>query len=150
MKIIKKSQDARNALKKGIDLVADCVKVTLGPAGRNAVLGRQNITPIITNDGVTIAHNVEAEDEFEQCGVMMVKEATVLADNSAGDGTTTTTVLLQSIVNSLFKRLEDDGSLISSKVNVIELKKELDEWCDKVCDQLKRILGPSKLRISTM
>lgn len=137
MKIIKKSQDARNALKKGIDLVADCVKVTLGPAGRNAVLGRQNITPIITNDGVTIAHNIEAEDEFEQAGVMMVKEATILADNNAGDGTTTTTVLLQAIVNKLFEKIEDDGSLIKNKVNVIQLKKDLDIWCSKVCDKLK-------------
>ena len=136
-KIIKKGQEARDALKRGVDLVSDCVRVTLGPAGRNAVLGRHNITPIITNDGVTIAHNVEADDPIEQQGVLIVREAAQLTDSNAGDGTTTTTVLLQSIVNELFNRIRDDGSLISSKVNFIELKKRLDVFCEEVCKRLK-------------
>lgn len=138
MKIIKTGQSARDALKRGIDLVADCVKVTLGPSGRNAVIGRQDITPIITNDGVTIAHSIEAEDEIEQNGVLMVKEATYLADNEAGDGTTTTTVLLQAIVNELFNKIQDNGSLVASKVNLIDLKKKLDEECAIVCEKLEK------------
>lgn len=136
-KIIKKGQEARDALKKGVDLVANCVKVTLGPAGRNAVLGRHNITPIITNDGVTIAHNVEADDPIEQQGVLIVREAAQLTDSNAGDGTTTTTVLLQSITNELFDMIKDDGSLVSNKINTIDLKKELDIFCDNVCKRLK-------------
>jgi len=141
-KIIKRGQEARDALKRGIDLVADCVKVTLGPAGRNAVLGRRNITPIITNDGVTIAHNIEADDPIEQNGVMIVREAAQLADNNGGDGTTTTTVLLQSITNELFNLIKDDGSLVTNKINTIELKKELDTWCECVCGELKKSARP--------
>jgi len=141
-KIILKGQEAREALKKGVDLVADCVKLTLGPSGRNAVLGRRNITPIITNDGVTIAHNIEADNEIEQQGVLIVREAAQLADINAGDGTTTTTVLLQKITDKLFDLIKDDGSLVKSKVNTIELKKELDKWCDKVCEKLKENARP--------
>lgn len=137
-KIIKRGQEARDSLKKGIDLVADCVRVTLGPSGRNAVLGRMSITPIITNDGVTIAHNVESDDPIEQQGVLIVREAAQLADNKAGDGTTTTTVLLKSITDKLFSLIKDDGSLVGNKTNTIELKKNLDSWCDMVCDELKK------------
>jgi chaperonin GroEL len=141
-KIILKGQEAREALKRGVDLVADCVKLTLGPSGRNAVLGRRNITPIITNDGVTIAHNIEAEDPIEQQGVLIVREAAQLTDSNAGDGTTTTTVLLQKITDKLFSLIKDDGSLVRNKVNTIDLKKELDIWCDKVCEQLKKQSRP--------
>lgn len=141
-KIILKGQEAREALKKGVDLVADCVKLTLGPSGRNAVLGRRNITPIITNDGVTIAHNIEADNEIEQQGVLIVREAAQLTDINAGDGTTTTTVLLQKITDKLFDLIKDDGSLVKSKINTIELKKELDKWCDTVCKKLKENSRP--------
>lgn len=136
MKIVKRGQEARDALKRGIDLVADCVKVTLGPSGRNAVLGRLDIPPIITNDGVTIARNIEAEDETENLGVMAMKEATALTDAKAGDGTTTTTVILQKIVETLFDKIKDDGSLITKKVDSIKLKKELDSLCEKVSQML--------------
>ena len=137
-KIIKTGQDAREALRIGINKVADCVKVTLGPSGKNAVLGRKDITPIITNDGVSIARNIELEDPIEEQGAMIVKEASSLADTTAGDGTTTTTVLLQSLVNTIFDKVRDNGSLLSGgKTDTIKMKKDLDAWCDKVVEELK-------------
>lgn len=143
MKIIKQGQDARDALKRGVDLVADCIKCTLGPAGRNAVLGRNDIPPIITNDGATIARNIVADNEIENEGVKLVMEATAITDNSAGDGTTTTTVLLQAIVNELFEQLRDDGSMVKkSKVNAIKLKRDVDEWCLKVIEKLNEKARP--------
>lgn len=137
MKILAKGQTAREAIKRGIDTVADCVKVTLGPSGRNAVLGRQDITPIITNDGVTIARNIILDDELEELGAMIVKEASSLTDRNAGDGTTTTTVLLQAIVNDAFDKIKDNGSLIKGKVDTIKIKKDIDEACKRVVEALK-------------
>lgn len=137
MKIVKRGQEARDALKRGIDLVADSVKVTLGPSGRNAVLGRLNITPIITNDGVSIARHIEAEDEIENLGVMVAKEAASLTSNKAKDGTTTTIVLTQAIIASLFEKIKDDGSLVSKKLDTMKLKKELDALCERVVEMLK-------------
>lgn len=142
MKLIKTGQDAREALKRGLDKVADCVKVTLGPSGRNAVLGRQGITPLITNDGVSIARNIELEDEFEELGAMIVKEASTLADIKGGDGTTTSTVLLQAIVNDVFSQLRDSGSLVAKKIDTIKLKKEIDEACELVVEELKKQAKP--------
>ena len=142
MKIVKRGQEARDALKKGIDLVADSVRVTLGPSGRNAVLGRLNITPIITNDGVSIARNIEAEDETENLGVMAVKEVASITSNKAKDGTTTTVVLIQAIINSLFEKIKDNGSLITKKVDTMKLKKELDLLCEKVVEMLKAKARP--------
>lgn len=137
MKIVKRGQEARDALKRGIDLVADSIKVTLGPSGRNAVLGRLDLPPIITNDGATIARNIEAEDPTENLGVMAVKEVTAVTDAKAGDGTTTTTVLLQKMVETLFDKIKDNGSLVSKKVDTIKLKKELDTLCETVVIKLK-------------
>lgn len=142
MKIIKRGHEARLALKKGIDLVADSIKVTLGPAGRNAVLGRMGIPPRITNDGATIARNIEAEDEIEQQGVLMLQEATALTDNASGDGTTTTTILLQKIVEEGFKRIQDDGSLVKTKVDLMALKKEVDLACVQTVDKLVALSSP--------
>lgn len=141
-KVILQGQAARYALKRGIDLVADCVKVTLGPSGRNAVLGRLDNIPTNTNDGVTIARNIEADDEIENMGVMMVKEAASLTDAKAGDGTTTTVVLLQALVDSLFKKLEDNGSLVKKRVDSIKLKKQLDALCGQVVGMLRSQAKP--------
>lgn len=142
MKIIKHGHEARKALKTGLDKVADCVKVTLGPSGRNAVLGRQGISPLFTNDGVSIARNIELEDEIEELGAMMVKEASTLADIKGGDGTTTTTVLLQAITTEVFKKLEDNGSLVAKKVDTIKLKKEIDAACELVSAKLREKAKP--------
>lgn len=146
MKILATGQPAREAIKRGIDTIADCVKVTLGPSGRNAVLGRQDITPIITNDGVTIARNIILDDEIEELGAMIVKEASSLTDREAGDGTTTTTVLLQAIVNEAFEKIKDNGSLIKGKVDTIKLKKDIDIACEQVVEALKLRSKPISIK----
>jgi chaperonin GroEL len=138
MKIIKTGSEAREALRSGINKVADCVKVTLGPSGKNAVLGRRDITPIITNDGVSIARSIELEDEIEEQGAMIVKEASSLTDNEAGDGTTTTTVILQSLINDVFEQIKDSDSLLNTKKDTIKIKKEIDLLCEDVIQRLKK------------
>lgn len=135
-------QEARDALKRGIDISARAISTTLGPTGRNAVLGRLDLPPVITNDGATIARNIELEDEIENQGAWIVKEATAMADKKGGDGTTTATVILQKIVNILFELLKDDGSLVTKKVDAIKLKKDVDIWCDKVCEKLREKARP--------
>jgi chaperonin GroEL len=137
MKIIKTGLDAREALRTGINKVADCVKVTLGPSGKNAVISRPNITPIITNDGVSIARSIVLEDEIEEQGAMIVKEASTLADNNAGDGTTTTTVLLQAIINKVFDDIKEKTDIIGGNVDTIKIKKDIDVVCEEVVKRLK-------------
>lgn len=126
-KTIKTGHEARTLIKRGLDLVADCVKVTLGPTGRNAILGRHDNTPIITNDGIAIAREVKCDNEIEELGAMIAKEAAALTDTKVGDGTTTTTVILQKIVNTAFNLIDDNNSLIKGKKNSIALKKEITE-----------------------
>src|ERR1700755_2765046 len=92
------SEDARRALKRGIDALADAVKITLGPKGRHVVLDKKFGPPTITNDGVTIAKEIELEDPFENMGAQLLKEAATKTNDIAGDGTTTATVLAQAIV----------------------------------------------------
>ena len=98
------SEEARRALKRGIDALADAVKITLGPKGRNVVLDKKFGPPTITNDGVTIAKEIELEDPFENMGAQLLKEAATKTNDIAGDGTTTATVLAQAIVNEGFKQ----------------------------------------------
>ena len=90
--------DARKKMESGVNKLADTVKVTLGPKGRNVVLDRSYGTPLITNDGVTIAKEIELEDRFENMGAQLVKEVATKTNDVAGDGTTTATVLAQAIV----------------------------------------------------
>ena len=104
-KDIKYGTDARKALAAGVDKLADTVKVTLGPKGRNVVLDKQYGAPLITNDGVTIAKEVELEDAFENMGAQLVKEVATKTNDVAGDGTTTATVLAQAMVNAGMKNL---------------------------------------------
>ena len=92
-------QDARHALERGIDQLADTVKITLGPKGRNVVLDKKFGAPIITNDGVTIAKEIELEDAFENMGAQLVKEVATKTNDVAGDGTTTATLLAQALVH---------------------------------------------------
>src|SRR5215210_7270844 len=94
-KQINYSEDARRSLKKGIDALADAVKITLGPKGRNVVLDKKFGPPTITNDGVTIAKEIELEDPFENMGVFLLEAAATETNDIAGDGTTTATVLAQ-------------------------------------------------------
>jgi chaperonin GroEL len=96
-KIVKFDTDARNAMLKGVDILANAVKVTLGPKGRNVVIDKSFGAPRITKDGVTVAKEIELEDKFENMGAQMVKEVASKTNDEAGDGTTTSTVLAQSI-----------------------------------------------------
>ncbi len=145
MKIIKRGQEARNALKRGIDIVCDDVKISAGPSGLNAVIGRVDIPPIITNDGVSIARNSESNDEIENQGCWIVKEALSVASNKVGDGTTTTAILLQAIVKELFEKLDDNGSLVVKKPDAIKLMKEVDTACEVIVTELKKQSRPITL-----
>ena len=98
-KLIKSGIEARSALERGVDILANAVKVTLGPKGRNVVLDRKFQTPLITNDGVTIAKEIELDDVFENLGAQIVKEVSIKTNDVAGDGTTTAAVLAQAIIH---------------------------------------------------
>ncbi|MBQ1473958.1 MAG: chaperonin GroEL, partial [Ruminococcus sp.] len=98
-------EEARKALQSGIDQLADTVKITLGPKGRNVVLDKKFGAPLITNDGVTIAKEIELEDAFENMGAQLVKEVSVKTNDVAGDGTTTATLLAQALVNEGMKNV---------------------------------------------
>ena len=100
-KMLSYGEEARQALERGVDKLANTVKVTLGPKGRNVVLWRAYGTPLVTNDGVTIAKEIELEDPFENMGAQMVKEVSTKTNDVAGDGTTTATLLAQAIILSL-------------------------------------------------
>ena len=104
-KDIKFSSDARSAMVRGVDILADTVKVTLGPKGRNVVLEKSFGSPLITNDGVTIAKEIELEDHFENMGAKLVSEVASKTNDIAGDGTTTATVLTQAIVREGIKNV---------------------------------------------
>ena len=104
-KQIKYGVEARKALENGVNQLADTVKVTLGPKGRNVVLDKKFGTPLITNDGVTIAKDVELEDPFENMGAQLVKEVATKTNDVAGDGTTTATVLAQAMIQEGLKNI---------------------------------------------
>ena len=105
-KELKYGSEARKALEAGVDKLADTVRVTLGPKGRNVVLDKSFGAPLITNDGVTIAKDIELEDAFENMGAQLVKEAATKTNDVAGDGTTTATVLAQAMIKEGMKNLE--------------------------------------------
>jgi len=130
-KQIKFDEDARREIMAGVDKVADTVKVTLGPKGRNVILDRGFGSPTITNDGVTIAKEIELEDKYENIGAEMVKEVANKTNDSAGDGTTTATLLTQTIANQ-------GAKMISKGINVIELKDALLKYAQEVADNIKK------------
>ena len=102
-KQFKYGEEARRSLEKGVDTLADAVKITLGPKGRNVVLDKKFGAPLITNDGVTIAKEIELEDAFENMGAQLVKEVSVKTNDVAGDGTTTAALLAQTIIREGMK-----------------------------------------------
>ena len=104
-KEIRFGAEARAALEVGVNMVADAVKVTLGPKGRNAVLSKPYGAPVITNDGVSIAREIDLEDPFENMGAQLLKEVSIKTNDVAGDGTTTATVLAQAMVREGLKIL---------------------------------------------
>ena len=131
-KEIKFGADARAALEAGVNKLADTVKVTLGPKGRNVVLDKSFGAPLITNDGVTIAKDIELEDGFENMGAQLVKEVATKTNDVAGDGTTTATVLAQAMVNEGMKNL-------AAGANPIILRKGMKKACDCAVDAIAKM-----------
>ncbi len=129
------SDEARAKLKRGVDILADTVKVTLGPKGRNVVLDKSYGSPTITKDGVTVAKDIELEDKFENMGAEMVKEVASRTADVAGDGTTTATVLAQAII-------AEGMRFVASKANPIRIKEGIDRGVAIVLEQLKSMSKP--------
>src|SRR5471030_2378807 len=130
-KELKYSADARKALEAGVDAVANAVKVTLGPKGRYVVLDKKFGAPTITNDGVTIAREIEVEDVFENQGAQLVREVATATNDVAGDGTTTATVLAQAIVRQGLKN-------VAAGANPLALKRGIEKAVDEVVKNLKK------------
>ena len=124
-KELKYDAEARKALEAGVDAVADAVKVTLGPKGRYVVLDKKFGAPTITNDGVTIAREIEVEDVFENQGAQLVREVATATNDVAGDGTTTATVLAQGIVRQGLKN-------VAAGANPLALKRGIEQAVDQV------------------
>lgn len=127
--------DARKKMETGVNKLADTVKVTLGPKGRNVVLEQSYGAPLITNDGVTIAKDIELEDHYENMGAQLVKEVATKTNDIAGDGTTTATVLAQALVNQGMKN-------IAAGANPIILRKGMNKASDAVCEALEEMSQP--------
>lgn len=124
-------EDARKALMKGIDQLADTVKITLGPKGRNVVLDKKYGAPLITNDGVTIAKEIELDDPFENMGAQLVKEVSIKTNDVAGDGTTTATLLAQALIREGMKN-------VTAGANPMILKKGIADAVDVAVDAVKK------------
>jgi chaperonin GroEL len=129
-KDVKFSQDARDRMLRGVDILAEAVKVTLGPKGRNVVLEKSFGAPRVTKDGVTVAKEIELEDKFENMGAQMVKEVASKTSDVAGDGTTTATVLAQAIV-------KEGAKSVAAGANPMDLKRGIDQAVHAVVEQLK-------------
>ncbi len=129
-KMIVYGEEARKSLQKGIDQLANTVKVTLGPKGRNVVLGKKYGAPLITNDGVTIAKDVELEDAFENMGAQLVREVATKTNDVAGDGTTTATLLAQSIVREGLKN-------VTAGANPMVMRKGIDKAVSAAVEAIK-------------
>lgn len=142
-KQIKYGDEARKLLENGVNVIADTVKITLGPKGRNVVLDKKYGAPLITNDGVTIAKEIELEDPFENMGAQLVKEVSTKTNDVAGDGTTTAMVLAQAIIREGLKNL-------AAGANPIILKKGISKAVDTAVAKIKSISKPveNKLAIS--
>lgn len=128
-KLIKFNEEARKALEKGVDALADTVKITLGPKGRNVVLDKGYGLPTITNDGVTIAKEIELADQFENLGAQIVKEVATKSNDVAGDGTTTAIVLAQALIKEGLK-------MVSSGANPVFLRKGMEKAAKRVVEEL--------------
>src|ERR1043165_4914968 len=131
-KILSFSDSARHLLEHGVNTLADTVKVTLGPKGRNVVLDKKFGAPTITNDGVSIAKEVELEDPYENMGAQLVKEVASKTNDVAGDGTTTATVLAQSMVNEGLRYVAAGG-------NPLQVKKGIETAVTKAIAELKAL-----------
>lgn len=142
MKILKLGKDARDAIKRGIDLVASHTNPTLGPSGRASLLGRIDLPPRLADDAVSIVMNIESEDETEQMGVMLMREALMTQSKNIKDTTATTMNLSQSVTNAVFEKLKDEDVLVKSNVNTIDLYKELNATCELIVAELSKNARP--------
>ena len=130
-KDIKFNMDARDLLKNGVDQLANAVKVTLGPKGRNVIIEKKFGAPQITKDGVTVAKEIELEDRFENTGAQLLKSVTSKTGDDAGDGTTTATILAQSIINVGLKN-------VTAGANPMDLKRGIDKAVAAVVEYIKK------------
>ncbi len=130
-------EDARRALQAGIDKLSDTVKITLGPKGRNVVLDKKYGSPLITNDGVTIAKEIELEDPFENMGAQLVKEVATKTNDVAGDGTTTATLLAQALIREGMKN-------VVAGANPMVLKRGIKAAVENVVETVKKNSKPVK------
>ena len=128
-------EKARHSIKRGIDQVANAVKITLGPKGRNVILAKSYGSPQITNDGVTIAKEIELEDKFENMGAELMKEVASKTNDTAGDGTTTSVVLAQALINEGLK-------YVTAGANVVSLRMALESARDEVVAKLRKMAKP--------
>src|SRR6188472_432008 len=138
-KELKFNEEARRSLERGVNVLADAVKVTLGPKGRYVVLDKKFGAPTITNDGVTIAREIELEDAFENQGAQLVREVATATNDVAGDGTTTSVVLAQSIVREGLKN-------VAAGANPMLLKKGIDAAVEAVVKQVREMATPVEER----
>ncbi|RLB29248.1 MAG: molecular chaperone GroEL, partial [Deltaproteobacteria bacterium] len=136
-KEIQYDSKARESILKGIDTLAEAVKVTLGPKGRNVILDKSWGSPTVTKDGVTVAKEIELEDKFENMGAQMVKEVASKTSDVAGDGTTTATLLAQSMYR-------EGSKLVAAGANPMALKRGIEKAVDTVVDELKKMSRPTK------
>src|SRR5512144_2322244 len=127
--------EARARMVEGVNILANAVKVTLGPKGRNVILERSYGAPTVTKDGVSVAKEIELKDRFENMGAQMAKEVASRTSDIAGDGTTTATVLAQSIVREGMK-------FVASGMNPMDLKRGIDKAVGAVVEELKKISKP--------
>jgi chaperonin GroEL len=136
-KELKFSQEARNSILRGVNILADVVKVTLGPKGRNVILEKSFGSPTVTKDGVTVAKEIELEDKFENIGAQMVKEVASKTSDTAGDGTTTATVLAQAIYR-------EGSKVVAAGANPMDVKRGIDMAVEEVIKELKKLSKPTK------
>ncbi|MFC4655493.1 chaperonin GroEL [Rheinheimera marina] len=134
-KDVRFGDDARNKMLKGVNILANAVRVTLGPKGRNVILDKSFGAPLITKDGVSVAKEIELDDKFENMGAQMVKEVASKANDEAGDGTTTATVLAQSIINEGVKA-------VAAGMNPMDLKRGIDKAVVAAVEELKKLSQP--------
>ena len=136
-KIIKFSQEARDKIQRGVNILADAVTVTLGPRGRNVVLEKSYGAPNVTKDGVTVAKEIELEDRFENMGAQMVKEVASKTSDVAGDGTTTATVLARAIFT-------EGAKMVAAGHDPMSLKRGIDKAVTALIEELKSVSKPTK------
>ena len=128
-------EEARRALEKGVNALADAVKITIGPKGRNVVLDKKFGTPMIVNDGVTIAREIELADPFENMGAQLVKEVATKTNDVAGDGTTTACVLAQALVREGLRN-------VTAGANPMIIKRGIEKAVDKAVESIKDLSKP--------